>query len=211
MIKKKIFIVIVCALAVSSLAQMAVKVNRALVPTTGNFYLLSQSGTPMPPLPFDPYPGCTVYSLGDNRFAIDDRVVAAARQALRETSAADEPGIPGEGGSTDGVFLPMDTSYLTNGSLWIEIGQRFRTSSCSRIFRAFAIIRSESSEIVLQPFSNKEINTTDRPVFSASFSWVSFARWRPARILSPKTRRCSGTEGTMQESKCPPALPFTIV
>jgi hypothetical protein len=101
---------------------MAVKVNRALVPTTGNFYLLSQSGTPMPPMPFDPYPGCQVYSLGNNNYAIDDRVVAAAKQALREMSPADEPGIPGNGGSTDGgSFSPMDTSYMTNGSLWIEI------------------------------------------------------------------------------------------
>jgi hypothetical protein len=123
--KRKTLSVILCALTVGAMAQTALKVNRALVPANGNFYLLSQSDVPMPPMPFDPYPGLQVYSLGDNRFVIDDRSVVAAKEALRELremSPADEPGIPGEGGSTDGgAFSPMDTSYMTNGSLWIEI------------------------------------------------------------------------------------------
>src|SRR5271169_1988849 len=85
---KKIIAIMFCALAISALAQTPVKVNPALVPATGNFYLLSQGDMPMPPMPFDPFPGLQVYSLGEDRYVIDDRAVAAAKEALSEEQAA---------------------------------------------------------------------------------------------------------------------------
>ena len=44
-------------------------------PRVGTFYLMSEPN--WPPLPVDFYPGCSVYSLGDGKYLIDDREVAA--------------------------------------------------------------------------------------------------------------------------------------
>jgi hypothetical protein len=64
------------------------------------------------PLPFDPYPGCTVYSLGSDIYLIDDRTVAAAKAALDEMS-------PTPATSSEESFAPL-YSFSTNG-LWIEL------------------------------------------------------------------------------------------
>jgi len=102
------------------------KVSPALVPATGTFYLMS-AGNDGPPLPFNPYPGCTVYSLGDGRYAIDDLAVAAAKEALsqQQTMSADDsgpPGPPGGGGTNSGGggVISYGAPFSTNG-LWIEV------------------------------------------------------------------------------------------
>jgi len=114
---RKIYTLMLCIWAGSLLAQTFTR------PTLGAFYLMSVPDGP--PLPFNPDPGCTVYTLASNNvFAVDDREVAAARLSLREMSEADMPPIPedGETNSGDsggGSFFPS-FSFPTNG-LWIEL------------------------------------------------------------------------------------------
>jgi hypothetical protein len=112
-------------------AQTPVRVNPAAVPMNQPFafYLLSMANgaNSGPPLPFDPWPGEPLYSIGEGNYVIDDRTVAAAKAALQQmTMEEDEEGPPSPpgGGSTNGgsgSLSPLDRSYLTNGMLWIEI------------------------------------------------------------------------------------------
>ena len=85
------------------------------------------------------------------------------------------------------------------------------TRSLSSTLRVLEIRNRASTETVRCPFSIKEMNTTDSPVFSAMVSWVSFARLRCTRMASPKTRRCKGTDGTLDSSRPWTGLTFTIV
>jgi hypothetical protein len=129
MFRRNFITVVVCALTTSVLAQTTVKVSPALVPATGTFYLMS-AGDDGPPLPFDPYAGCAVYSLGDGRYAIDDLAMAAAKESLspQQTMSADDsgpPSPPGGGVSTNGGggghILPLGPSFDTNVDLWISL------------------------------------------------------------------------------------------
>ncbi|MGH7950378.1 MAG: hypothetical protein ACREFE_00430 [Limisphaerales bacterium] len=103
-------------------------------------------GDSSPPYPFDPYPGCTVYSLGNNQYVIDDREVAAAKEILSQsqTMSADDVSIDPTNVSTDSVsndnsgWSPMDLSYQTNGSLWIGLIQsKVAKKFMSRCFYRF--------------------------------------------------------------------------
>jgi hypothetical protein len=99
---------------------------------------------------------------------------------------------------------------------WREMHQpRSHFISETRCFNskpnALAIFNKESTETVRCPFSNREMNTTDKPAFSANFSWLNLARLRWVRMASPKIRRCIGTEGTPNSNKRPYKATFTIV
>jgi hypothetical protein len=111
---KKFITVMLCAFAVSLLAQTVI--SPSLVPEFGTFYLMS-AGEDGAPLPYDPYPGCAVYSLGDDHYAIDDTTVAAAKAALSEMSP--NPVTANDDSSSNGSFSP-DYQFSTNG-LWIEL------------------------------------------------------------------------------------------
>jgi len=86
-----------------------------------------------------------------------------------------------------------------------------RTRSCRSTLRALAMRTRASTETVRCPFSSKETNTTDNPAFSANVSCVSFARLRCVRTASPRTRRCEGTNGTLNSNRQWARLTFTIV
>lgn len=111
-----------CALTVCALAQTGTIVSPSMVPSlSGTFYLMSDGANPAP-YPFDLYPGCTVYSLGDDNYLIDDRNVAAAKNTLRAMSADDislDPSDPGDSTNSTGSFTPS-YSFPTN-ELWIEL------------------------------------------------------------------------------------------
>src|SRR6185369_6946105 len=85
------------------------------------------------------------------------------------------------------------------------------TRVLSSKFMDLAILNSASTETVRCPFSKSEMNTTDKPAFSANFSWVISARLRCVRMASPKMRRCFGTEGTLNTNRREQKTTFTIV
>lgn len=76
-----------------------------------------------------------------------------------------------------------------------------RTKSESSMRSALAMLSNESNDAVRCPFSKREIKTTDKPVFSANCSWVRLTCLRNSRRLSPKMRRCFGTEGTSHPTR----------
>ena len=85
------------------------------------------------------------------------------------------------------------------------------TRSFSSKDMALAIFNKASTETVRCPFSKREMKTTDKPAFSANFSWVIFTRLRCVRMASPKMRRCIGTEGTSNRNRRQWKTTFTIV
>jgi hypothetical protein len=91
------------------------------------YFLMSEmtNGTSGPPYPMNPCSSCAVYSPGNNKYWVDDRYSVS----FSSTSMMAADGIDPTGGDTNSVFtnyngngplLPMDLSYQTNGSLWIE-------------------------------------------------------------------------------------------
>ncbi len=108
------------------------------VPQRATFYRIQRPGQPpLPPLPFNQYPGLPVYGLGDNRYLVDDRTVdylalqeqARVEKVLRaaevalglRTASADELMALAEGGAA----LNPDPQYGPGGfstnDLWLEI------------------------------------------------------------------------------------------
>ena len=86
------------------------------IPTWGNFYLLSQSGQAMPPLPFNPYSalGLNVYALWSNSFLVDDSSLDNASRAM---SAGRMSTMDSSSGSDTTFVAP---TYGSN-DLWLEI------------------------------------------------------------------------------------------
>jgi hypothetical protein len=61
----------------------------AEVPEAGTFWILSWEESP--PIPFNPFLGCNVYSVGDEQFVVDDSELAVTRAAMAEAQAAPPP------------------------------------------------------------------------------------------------------------------------
>jgi hypothetical protein len=76
-----------------------------------------------PPWPINPCSDCSLYSLGDDRYVVDDGGIAMARQMLSEMDSEEGPPAPGgeEGESdTNAVENAFTYSFDTN-QLWIEL------------------------------------------------------------------------------------------
>jgi len=109
--------VLLCALAANLQAQ--------------TYYLMSNmtNGDWGPPMPLNPCATCPVYDEGNGKYWVDNRNNYTVSMASGSAMTADGISPPGGGSDTNGtstnynsngLFSPADTSYLTNGSLWIE-------------------------------------------------------------------------------------------
>ncbi len=108
--------VLLCALAVSVRAQ--------------TYYLISEmtNGMSGVPWPFNPYSSCPVYPQGNNKYWVDDRSSVVSFSSSGTTMTSDLLGPPDPTDTNNistnyvgnGLVSPMDLSFLTNGSLWIE-------------------------------------------------------------------------------------------
>lgn len=147
--------VLTCALAASLQAQ--------------TYYLMSNmtNGDWGPPLPMNPCSSCTVYSQGNDRYWVDDRY----NRQFSSSSMMAADGIDPSGGDTNGVstnydanglISPMDLSYLTNGSLWIE---------------AYS---NDTQNVYLK--LHNTTNTENYQVFGATNLALPFAVWLPGQI-----------------------------
>ena len=98
------------------------------IPTWGNFYLLSQSGQTIPPLPFNPYMalGLNVYALGSNNFLIDDssldavsRAMSAGRMSTMDASSGSDSTFVAPTYGLDDLWLEM--TNVANGLAYFNL------------------------------------------------------------------------------------------
>ena len=83
------------------------------VPEVATFWILSW--TENPPLPFNPCPGCNVYSIGDGQFVVDDSELSVAQGAFAQTLQDPTPPDFGEDG-TNGVWNGFEFTSQVYGS-----------------------------------------------------------------------------------------------
>lgn len=113
MLKGTALAVLSCALAISVRAQ--------------TYFLMSEmtNSTVGPPYPMNPYSSCPVYSQGENKYWVDDRYSFSRSFSSASMMSADSISPSDTNGNStnydaNGLISPMDLSYVTNGSLWIE-------------------------------------------------------------------------------------------
>jgi hypothetical protein len=106
--KGTLLAVLSCALAISVRAQ--------------SYYLMSYmtNGNWGPPLPMNPCSSCPVYPQGDDRYWVDDRFTSKGSFSYDTISSSGGTNGISANYNPHGLFSPMDFSYTTNGSLWIE-------------------------------------------------------------------------------------------
>ncbi len=98
------------------------QVSPQSLPQSGTFYRVQRSN--YPPLPFDPFPELPVYSLGNDRFLIDDSSVdyaqlEAAQQAQLTAQSSATVGLMSASGGGLGLS-PLVYDYGST-NLWLEI------------------------------------------------------------------------------------------
>ena len=99
------------------------------VPKTATFWIMSW--TENPPVPFNPYPGCDVYWMGNDQFVVDDSAIVVANAFLQaESMGMAEDGelpLPEDGGEagagTNDWSGTFENSSLVVGpnDLWLQV------------------------------------------------------------------------------------------
>jgi hypothetical protein len=105
MLKGTTLAVLLCALTVSLRAQ--------------SYFLKSEmiNGVWGPPWPFNPCSSCPVYAESNDVYVVNDGGGSFSASAL---TTSDDLTPPGTNGIGTNYVSPMDLSYTTNGSLWID-------------------------------------------------------------------------------------------